>query len=63
MFATIIIIAVILCLAGVFNLTNATLGVGLICFACFLGILARFWQAADTQDYIKQITEVKKGDK
>jgi hypothetical protein len=34
---------------GLFTLTQATLGVGLLAMACFLGILARISQAATTQ--------------
>lgn len=33
-------------LVGVNKLTNATLGVGLIAFACYLGILTRLLQAS-----------------
>jgi len=32
---------------GLISLTPATLGVGVICFACFLGILARIAQATE----------------
>lgn len=44
------VIGILLCLAGLAEMTTATLGVGLICAACFLGILARLWQATNTEE-------------
>jgi len=40
-------LALIIAAAGFLNLSNATLGVGIICFACLLAILARIAQAAE----------------
>jgi hypothetical protein len=40
-----IVLGVILLVVGLFYLSNATVGVGLICSACFLGIMARIAQA------------------
>lgn len=40
-----IIIAVLLAIAGVVQLTGATVGVGLICIGCLFGIFARISQA------------------
>ena len=42
--AVILSVATIAILAGFFHLTQATLGVGLITFACYLGIVARIAQ-------------------
>jgi hypothetical protein len=47
MVTTLVIIGVLLCIAGLINLSNVTSGVGLICLACFLGIFARLWQATN----------------
>ena len=38
-------VAVLFGLGGILSLSQATSGVGLIAFACFLGILARHFQA------------------
>jgi hypothetical protein len=40
------VIALLVALAGLISLSQATLGVGLIGFGCFLGILARLVQAS-----------------
>jgi hypothetical protein len=41
-----VILAVLAALFGLFSLSEATTGVGIIAFACFLGILARLAQAS-----------------
>ena len=38
--------AAVAAVAAVFTISQATLGVGLVCLACFLAILGRIWQAA-----------------
>lgn len=43
-------VSILVFFAGVFQMTNATLGVGLICSACFLGIMARIDQADKHQE-------------
>jgi hypothetical protein len=53
MVTTLAVIGSLLCLAGIFNLSNVTLGVGLIAVACFLGIFARLWQATNEADQAK----------
>lgn len=40
---------------GLISLTQATLGVGAICFACFLGILARIAQATEHTNRVEAI--------
>lgn len=40
-----LIVAVIISIIGFFFLSNVTLGVGLICGGCLLGIIARVRQA------------------
>lgn len=44
-----VVVAVFLALFGAANLTPATIGVGVICLACFVGILARIVQASAHQ--------------
>ena len=39
-------VSLLLILAGLGSLTQATLGVGLLCLACWLGIMMRVSQAA-----------------
>jgi hypothetical protein len=41
------ILAVLAGLVGLGSLSNATMGVGIICFGCLLGILARMAQAEE----------------
>ena len=46
---------------GLLKLTKLTLGVGLICIACFFGILARILQArAQHEKQIEKLNEIKK---
>ena len=45
-----IILSLLALVAGVLSLSNATLGVGLIGVACYIGILARLLQAATYQN-------------
>ena len=45
MSAILMILAIIAAIAGAMSLSQATLGVGTIALACFLGILARLAQA------------------
>jgi hypothetical protein len=45
--AILIVLSVAVLLYGVLSLSEATLGVGLICIACYLGIMARITQASD----------------
>ena len=40
-----LILSALMSIAGLFALSEATLGVGLICGACYLGIIARIVQA------------------
>jgi hypothetical protein len=54
MVTTLAVIGILLCLAGIFNLSNATFGVGLIATACFLGICARLWQATDEAEQVRR---------
>ena len=42
---TMLVVSTLIALAGFFHLSNATFGVGLICGACYLGIIARIVQA------------------
>ena len=49
-----IIVAVILGIAGLLFLSEATTGVGLIGLACLAGILARLIQAAEHQDRLEK---------
>jgi hypothetical protein len=44
-------------LAGLTSLSNATMGVGIICFACLLAILARMSQADAHQRELKSLLE------
>lgn len=41
-----VVVALLVAAYGLLSLTQATLGVGAICFACLLGILARIAQAS-----------------
>jgi len=52
-----ILVSIFFALGGLSMLSNATLGVGLLTFACFLGIMARLAQSA------AQHTDVLKRDK
>ncbi len=54
-----VIIAIIFALLGIAQLSNATLGVGLICFGCFIAILARLVQASIQHDQILKETDIK----
>lgn len=49
-----IIVAIILGIAGLLSLSEATQGVGLIGLACLAGILARLRQAADHQEQLEK---------
>ena len=53
-----IILAVLVALVGLVSLSQATLGVGLICGGCLLGVLARIAQAQaqhrDVQEVLKK---------
>lgn len=40
-----VIVSIIVALLGALSLSKATAGVGMICIACFLAILARIAQA------------------
>ena len=57
MVVILIILALILAGAGIFSISQATLGVGLLACACFLGILARIAQAAKHQEKIEALLE------
>lgn len=45
-----VLLSLAVCAVGLLTLTQATMGVGLICLACFLGILARLAQAREYFD-------------
>jgi hypothetical protein len=45
-----VVIALILAVVGFFNLSNATLGIGIIGCGCLFGILARIAQASKHQE-------------
>lgn len=47
MSAVLVIIAILIAGAGAMSLTQATLGVGLICIGCLIAIFARIVQAAE----------------
>ncbi len=49
-----IVVACVVAFTGFQSLSEATLGVGLICAACFLGIVARFAQAAGYQQELRE---------
>lgn len=49
-----IFLALLAAVAGIFMLTEATLGIGVIAMACFLGILARITQAGSHQNELKR---------
>ena len=55
MFIILIILSIIALVIGVFNLTNATLGAGVIAIACFFAILARIEQANSHHKELKQL--------
>ena len=40
-------LSAIIAVVGLFNLTQETHGVGLICFGGYLAIVARIWQARE----------------
>ena len=42
-----IVLSVVVALIGVFSLSEATVGVGLVALACLLGIFARIAQASN----------------
>lgn len=46
MLATLVGLSGLVTLIGFLNLTGATKGVGIICIGCFIGILARIYQAS-----------------
>jgi uncharacterized membrane protein YiaA len=48
-----LVIAFIVLIIGFFNLTNATLGVGICAIACFFAILARLAQASSHHKELK----------
>jgi hypothetical protein len=41
-----VILSIVFAIGGAVSLTQATLGVGCVCFGCFLAILARLAQAS-----------------
>ena len=47
MTALLVVAAILVGAMGFLQLSNATLGVGILCSACLLAILARIAQAAD----------------
>jgi len=54
-----IIVALLAGLIGFFYLTQATIGVGIICGACLLAIIARIVQASDQHAEMIQMTNAK----
>ena len=57
MVVILILLAILLAGAGIFSISQATLGVGLLAVACFLGILARIAQAAKHQEKTEVLLE------
>jgi hypothetical protein len=52
-----VLISVLFALGGIGEISRATLGVGLVCLGCYLGILARIaqaWQAAKRADQFNE---------
>jgi predicted branched-subunit amino acid permease len=47
MITLLVIVAILAAIIGALSLSQATSGVGIICIACFLGILARLAQASE----------------
>lgn len=50
-----VVVALLVAGYGLISLTQATLGVGAICFACFLGILARIAQATENTGRLEAV--------
>jgi len=50
-----VIVAALAALAALFNLNQATLGVGLLAYACFFAILARLAQAGVQHAELRRI--------
>jgi len=56
-----VIFAIIAAIAGFFTLSEATMGVGILCSACLLGILARIVQASKHQsELLKKVDSLNK---
>ncbi len=41
-----VVVSLLIVIVGTLELTNATLGVGVICIGCYFGILARIYQSS-----------------
>ncbi len=52
-----VIIALLVAFVGALFLTEATMGVGIICGACFLAILARITQASSQHEKLMKKIE------
>lgn len=61
--ALLIVIGIIAIIIGIFTLTNATMGAGVIAIGCFFGILARIAQAGrhhnELKNILSQVKEIK----
>ena len=55
--AFLIALAVLVGLAGLLFLSNATTGVGVICFACLFAIFARIAQAEEQHKELKRLLD------
>jgi hypothetical protein len=55
-----VVVSIIVGVFGFFSLSQATMGIGIICGACLLGILARIAQASKHQEeLINEIAALK----
>jgi hypothetical protein len=54
-----VLLAILIALGAGFNLTQATLGVGLMALACLVAILARLAQAAAQHAELKRLIDQK----
>jgi len=57
--AFLIVLALLAGFGGLMFLSNATTGVGVICFACLFAILARIAQAAEQHKELKSVLEIR----
>jgi hypothetical protein len=56
-----VVIAILLALSGTGSLTQATLGVGMICLGAVVGILARIAQADRHEAEMRRLIETTRG--
>jgi hypothetical protein len=54
-----VVVAILVAIAAFLNLSQATLGVGLMAFACFLAIFARMVQADNQHRELRQLLRPK----